>query len=198
MKYSEEEAVTHVYITTIQNPDATLYVDDTLILDVVCTDNGSTVLSPTLTYQSSDTDVATVSSVGVVTCIAEGTATITTTFNSVSDTLNLTVQSELIPDNYTVSVSGASTVKLNSNITLTSTIFNNGVEDLSKSVNWSFSNQDGSSNVYASLVSSTGNGITLKATNNNSYVGKYVVVRASKSDDNLVFAEHVVQIKSLI
>lgn len=197
MKYSEVEATTHTYTTTIQNPDSTLYVDDTLTLSVICTDNGSTVSSPILTYSSSDTDVATVSSVGVVTCIAEGTALITATFNSVSGTLNLIVQSEVIEDNYTVLVSGASTVKLNSNITLTSTIYNNGTEDSSKSVTWTFSNQDLSSNIYCTLVSSTGSSITLKATSNNSYVNKYVVVRASKSDDALVYKDFVVQIKSL-
>ena len=196
VEYSEELQENHVYTVTILNTDAILHINNTLALDVICTDNSQVVTSPTITYLSSDTDVATVLN-GVITCLAEGTVIITTTFNSVSDTLNLTVQSEVIPDNYTVLVSGSSTVKLNSNITLTSTVFNNGAMDESKSVTWSFSNQDGSSNVYVTLVSSTGSSITLKATSNNAYVNKYVVVRGTKSDDVLVYDEHLVQIKSL-
>jgi len=187
----------HIYTIDIQNSDATLNASDTLTLDVVCTDNSVIVTSPTITYSSSDITIATVSTSGVVTCIAEGIAVITATFNSVSDTLNLTVQSATIPDNYTVSITGASTVKLNSNITLTSTIYNNGVEDGSKSVVWTFSNQDGSSNVYCTLVSSTGSSITLKVTSNSSYINKYVVVRGSKSDDALIYYDFVIQIKSL-
>jgi len=186
----------HVYTVDIQNSDVTLNVNDTITLNIICTDNNQQVISPTLSYQSSNINVATVSN-GVVTCLVEGTTIITATYNGVSDSINLTVQSAVIPDSYTVSITGANTVKLNSNINLLANIFNNGVVDASKSVIWSVSNQDSSNNVYVSIVSQDGSNITLKATNNSSYVGKYVVVRASKNDDVLVFYDHTIQIKSL-
>ncbi len=196
LSFSETEATTHTYTVTIQNPDTTLYVNDTLTLDIIATDNSQQVTSPTLTYSSSDTDVATVSN-GIVTCIAEGTAVITVTFNSITDTLNLTVQNETITDDYSVLVTGATTVKLGANITLNASVYNNGVLDTSEGVTWTFSNQDSSSNIYCTLVSSTSTSLTLKATSNSSYVGEYVVVRGTKSDDSSVYKDFVVQIKSL-
>lgn len=186
----------HVYTVTIQNSDSTKYVNDTLTLNVIATDNSTQVFSPTLSYQSSNISAATVTN-GVVTCLSEGTATITVNYNGVSDSISLTVQvAEIIP-NYTVSITGATTVKLNNNITLTSSLFNNGVVDLTKSVVWNVSNQDGSGNGYVTIISQDGSNITLKAVNNTAYVNKYIVIRASKSDDNLVYDEHIVQIKSL-
>jgi hypothetical protein len=196
LSYSEQAQETHTYTVTIQNPDTTLYIDDTLTLNIIATDNLQQVSSPTLTYSSSDTDVATVSN-GIVTCIAEGVAVISVTFNSITDTLNLTVQSEAISDDYTVLVSSANTVKLGANITLSASVYNNGSLDTNKSVVWNISNQDQSSNSYVTIVSQDGTSITLKATNNNLYVGKYVVVRANKSDDNSIYKEQTIQIKSL-
>ncbi|MCK9576063.1 MAG: hypothetical protein M0R51_09065 [Clostridia bacterium] len=185
----------HVYVVSILNNDATLYVDDTLTLSVVCTDNSNQVLSPTLTYQSSDINVATVVN-GIVSCIAEGNATITVTYNGISDSINLIIQSEEITPNYIVSITGATTVKLNTNITLTATIFNNGIIDGTKSVIWEVFNQDGTDDTYVSIVSQTSNSIVLKATNS-AYISKYVVVQARKLYDALVFDEHVIQIRSI-
>jgi hypothetical protein len=196
LSYSQVAQESHTYTVDIQNKDTTLYVNDTLTLDVICTDNLQQVTSPTLTYQSSSIEVATVLN-GIVTCVAEGTTVITVTFNGVSDTLNLTVQTEQIQDNYTISITGDSTVKLNSNITLNASVYNNGVLDSSKSVVWNVYNQDQSSNQYLSIVSQDGSSIVLKATNNSSYVGRYVVVKASKDGDSSIYKEHVVQIKAL-
>lgn len=186
----------HVYTVDIQNSDPTLHVNDTLTLNVIATDNSIQVLSPTLSYQSSDINVATVVN-GIVTCIAEGTAIITVSYNGVSDSISLIVQSEVIVDNYTVDIVGSTTVKINSNITLTSTVFNNGTIDLNKSVVWEVYNQDGSSVGYVNIVSFDGSSITLKAVNNVNYVNKFIVVRASKSDDILIYDEHIIQIKSI-
>jgi len=196
MVYSEVEPLVHTFNITIQNSDATLYVDDTLTLNIICTDNGVQVLSPTIIYLSSNINIATVVN-GVITCISEGTAIISATYNGVSDSINLTVQNEVIADNYTIDITGLTTVKLGNSITLTSNVFNNGIVDLSKSVVWNLSNQDLSSNIYLSIVSYDGSSVTLKATSNSAYINKYVVVRASKSDDLSVFDEHLLQIKSL-
>lgn len=195
-KFYEADQESHVYAVTIQNDNATLQVDDTFTLDAVCTVDGQTIALPTLSYSSSNTSICTVSSSGVVTAIDEGTATITVSFNGTTDSISVTVQ-ETVVDDFSVVVSGGSNIILNNNLTLTASIFNNGVIDESKSVTWTFSNQDGSSNVYCTLVSSTCSSITLKSTSNSAYVGKYVVVRGSKSDDATIYGEKIIMVKSL-
>jgi len=195
MVYSETEPLVHTFGITIQNSDATLYVDDVLTLNIICTDNGVQVINPNITYSSSNPLIASVVS-GVITCLSEGSSVISVFYNGISDSINLTVQNEAIVDNYTISITGLTTVKLGNSITLTSNVFNSGIVDLSKSVVWSLSNQDLSSNIYLSIVSQTSS-ITLKATSNSAYINKYVVIRASKSDDLSVFDEHLLQIKSL-
>jgi len=197
MKVTVEEVDSHVFVVEIMNNSGILNVDDNLTLNCVATDNGIVDSSPTLSYLSSNTAVATVSSSGVVTAKSVGTATITVGYGTVSDTLNITVQSASASDDYKVSVSGASTVKLENNITLSATIFNNGVIDSTETVTWTITNNDASSNVYLSLVSSTGSTITLKSTSVSSYVGQLVTIRASKHDDATVYDDFVVQIKSL-
>jgi len=196
MVYSETEPLVHTFGITIQNSDATLYVDNTLTLNIICTDNEVQVINPNITYSSSNPLIASVVS-GVITCLSEGSSVISVFYNGISDSINLTVQNEAIVDNYTISITGLTVVKLGNNITLTSNVFNSGIVDLSKSVVWNLSNQDLSSNIYLSIVSQTDSSITLKATSNNSYINKYVVIRASKSDDLSVFDEHLLQIKSL-
>jgi len=196
MVYNETEPPVHTFGITIQNSDATLYVNDTLTLNIICTDNLQQVLSPTIIYSSSNPLIATVIN-GVVTCISEGTAIISATYNGISDSINLTVQNEIIADNYIVDIIGTKTIILSSAITLNASVFNNGVIDITKSVVWTLSNQDLSSNIYVSIVSQTESSVTLKATSNNSYINKYVVIKANKSDDLSVFDEHLLQIKSL-
>ena len=196
MAYSETEPLVHIFGITIQNSDATLYVDNNLTLNIICTDNSQQVLSPTIIYLSSNIEVATVVN-GVITCISEGTAVISATYNGISDSINLTVQNEMIADNYIVDIVEVKTIILNSTITINASVFNNGNIDITKSVVWTLSNQDLSSNVYVSIISQNGSSLTLKATSNNSYINKYVVIRASKFDDNSIYDENLLQIKSL-
>jgi uncharacterized protein YjdB len=54
--------------------------------------NGATMASATVTWTTSDAAVATVSSVGLVTSVADGTATITATSGSVSATASVSVE----------------------------------------------------------------------------------------------------------
>ena len=65
---------------------------DTTQLTVTVKDaNDSTMVSPTVSWTTSDTTVATVSDVGLVTSVADGTATVTATSGSASDTASVTV-----------------------------------------------------------------------------------------------------------
>ena len=86
--------VNNVYVTSISLNTSTayLYVDDTKQLSA--TVNPSTATDKSVTWSSSNTNVATVSSTGLVTAIAEGTATITCKANDgsgVEATCNITV-----------------------------------------------------------------------------------------------------------
>ena len=189
----------HIYTVSILNGTTALFrQNETLQLNVTVSDN-SIILSPTptITYSSSNVAICTVSTTGLITGIGVGSCIITASANGVSSSISITVSS-VIYDNYTVNITGNSTVKLNNSITLTSHVLNNGIEDLSKTVLWSFSNQDLSSNIYVSFVSSTGNSLTLKATINSSYVNKYVIIRATKADDFSKYFDFVVQVKSLL
>jgi len=191
MSYSEVEQIFPVFSVEILNGES--LSTNTLKDDVVLSSNLR------LTYASSNELVATVNN-GLITPVAIGNSTITVSLasdSSVSDSISITVEEVSVVDNYTVSISGATTVKLNNSITLTASVLNNGIVDLTKSVLWSVFNQDGSSNEYVSVVSQDGSNIILKAANNSSYVNKFVVIRASKSDDSSVFDEHNVQIKSI-
>ncbi len=67
------------------------FADTASLVPTVKDANDSTIVSPTVTWASSDTTKATVSSAGLVTAIANGTATITATSGSVSKTATATV-----------------------------------------------------------------------------------------------------------
>jgi hypothetical protein len=193
----EQEIPVHDYTISILNGSSVIIAkNNTLQLNTFVTDNSVEVLSPIITYTSSNEDIATVSNDGVISCLEVGSATISATYIDVSSSIELTVQEEVIPDNYTVSITGANSIKFNSSITLTATIFNNGIIDGTKSVIWEVFNQDGTDDTYVSIVSETSNSIDLKATNS-AYINKYVVVRAKKLYDALVCDEHIIQIKSL-
>jgi hypothetical protein len=188
----------HTYTISITNGSTGSYgIGQDIQINVEVYMDGVLMDSPVVQYVNANEEVATISSLGLLSTIGSGTTIVTVTSHSVSDSIAIEVTDEVVTDVYTVDVSGANTVKLNNNVVISGSVFNNGVVDSGKIITWSFSNQDGSGNAYLSLVSSTSSSITLKATSNSSYVGKYVVVRGSKSDDALVYDEIVVQIKSL-
>jgi len=66
---------------------------DTATLVATVTDAGGNIISgATVTWATSSSSVATVSSAGLVTAVADGTATITATSGSASGTATVTVQ----------------------------------------------------------------------------------------------------------
>jgi len=189
----------HTYAVLILNGSTALFrQNETLQLNVNVSDN-SILISPTpiITYSSSNINICTVSTTGLITGVSVGGCTISVSYGAVTSSIAITVNA-VVYDNITVSITGATTVKLNNSITLTSSILNNGIVDGTKTVLWSISNQDLSSNVYLSVTSQTGNSIVLKATSNSSYVNKYIVIRATESDNFSKFFDFTVQIKSLL
>lgn len=201
MEYAVEEVEEHLFeITILNGENIKISQSETLIIDVELKDNGVIVTSPALLYSSSDESIVTIDDSGLITGISIGNAIITCKLQNnetVCDTINVTVEEIPIEDSFSINISGETTVKLGNDITLTANVLNNGIVDIAKSVIWFVTNQDGSNNQYVSIVSQDGNSITLQATDNSSYVNKYVLIRSIKNDDNDVYSEHLVQIKSL-
>ena len=84
--------------------------------------NGATISNASITWASSSSSVASVSSTGLVTAVAEGTATITATSGSVSGTASVTVlalppQIAFVRDSeiYVMDVDGSNQVNLTNN-----------------------------------------------------------------------------------
>lgn len=98
------ENMTHYYTVYVTaDPESislpvskTLTIQETVTLEPTVTPNGAT---STLTWSSSDTSIATVSSTGDVTGISAGTAVITvTTQNGLSATCKVTIEDTVLPD----------------------------------------------------------------------------------------------------
>lgn len=190
LQYSEVEQVipTFNYGITILNGDTvSISQNDTLTLDIVCTDNGLPVLSPILSYQSSNPLVAIVIN-GIVTCLSEGTAIITVTFNNISDSLNLTVQSAAIVDNYTLSITGANSIKTGQSSNYNATVYNNGIQVAGVNCIWNLIG------TYASITSQDYTSCAVKA---GSTSNQSVTLRASKSDDASISVDKIINITSL-
>ncbi|GEP65194.1 hypothetical protein CBE01nite_29620 [Clostridium beijerinckii] len=106
----EVKKIPHTYTIALDSSSQSLFTGNTHQIIATCTDNGSAVSSPVVSFVSSDTSIATVSSTGLVTTIASGTATITATYENVSATLSLTVTVEPVAV-YTENWSQTTTIK---------------------------------------------------------------------------------------
>lgn len=190
----------HTYTLTIDNGDtANVLLNDVLPLNVTATDNGATVENPVIIFTSSDSNIASVDNSGQVMGISLGQAVITAKLkyhDTILDSITVTT-TENISHSYSLTITGSSTVIIGFSQSYVAHIFDNGEEIFDKSVVWSIRNQDGTSTAYATITASTGNSATVKAASNSSYVNKYVILKAVLSDDDSVFNEYIIQIKSL-
>jgi hypothetical protein len=195
--------VVHTYVLNIGNGNAAnLSLNRTVQLNISVTDNGGVMTTiPDLTYLSSDPDIVAVDNTGKLMGINTGTAIITCQMayrSEVKAMINITV-TEMVSHQYTINVSGSTIVKLGQRKSYVANSYDNGIEIFDKSVAWTIRNQDGTDTpAYATITASTGNGVTVKASDVPAHILKYVVLRATLSDDASVFKEITIQIKSLI
>jgi uncharacterized protein YjdB len=129
-----------VATVTLAPPTATVFVAFTQQLTPTLKDAGGHVLTGrTVTYQSSNTNVATVSSSGLVTGVAPGSATITATSEGKSGTSTITVTNAPVS---TVTVTpNPSSVNVGLTTTLTATLKDANSNTLTgRSVTWQSSN----------------------------------------------------------
>jgi len=167
--------------------------------NVVVTEN-----IPSYEIISTDENVITVDSVGTVTPIALGSASIIARLidnPSISTSIEVTVNEAPIVDNYAIEITSSNgttnAIKLGQALLYTANITNNSTTVTDKTVNWSVVNEDGTSNVYVSVIETTGTTITLKGSSNSSYVNKYFLLKAVLSDDNTITAQLRIQLKSI-
>jgi hypothetical protein len=191
----------HTYALIINNGDtANVLLNDIYPLNVIATDNGTTIVNPAITFTSSNTNYVSVDNNGKTMGISLGQALITaklTYHDTVMDSITMTTV-ETLTHAYYITITGSITIRLGMSSSYVSHVYDNGIEVFDKSVVWSIKNQDGTTATpYSTISASTGNGATVKATSSSTYVNRYVILRATLSGDATVFKEFIIQVKSL-
>lgn len=113
------------YSILVNPSSVSMNVSDTLMLDVKVLNNGTEIVSPDLTYISSDNDVCSVDTSGVIEAINEGTAVIAVVYKNVSINIDVTV-SQVPVNNYSVIIAGDSTVYRARTKVYSCTFYDNG------------------------------------------------------------------------
>lgn len=187
---------TKTYVVEILNgASSNVDVNGTLQLNVKVTEDGTTVTMPVL-YESSDTNIATVDSTGLISGLAEGTCTITARLQdnpTIQDSITINVQAVALPDNWSVTIEGVDSIKKTYTATYTGKVLNNGVQDTSKTVTWAIVATDETTS-FSTITSQNGTSCTVKAGGTQN---KYIVLRATRTDDTSMYAEKTIQIKAL-
>ncbi|MHB8065437.1 MAG: hypothetical protein ACYDG2_22960 [Ruminiclostridium sp.] len=189
----------HAYLLTISNGETMeVPLNDIAQVNVTVTDNGTIMTTlPPLTFLTSNSNVVAIDNTGKLMGISAGMATITAkmTYNtSIFDTITVIVV-ENVNHLFTMSITGNATIKANRSDSYVAHVFDNGMEVFDKTAIWSIRNQDGTGTLYATITASTGNGATVKA---GSTYPKYVILKATASDDSALFAEFTIRTVSLI
>ncbi len=172
------------------------YAESTLQLNVQCKEDGEIVTSPTVIYSSANETIATVSTTGLITLHGTGDVVITATYGTATDTI--TIHGDIADvNNYNINITPFDdTLKLSRSIVLTGQVMNKGVVDVTRHVNWSIINLDGTSDVYATITPNVDT-CTVLAGNSSTIANKYIVVRASLIGDATVFYEKQIKIINL-
>ena len=140
--------------------------------------NGTTAALSGITWSSSTASVASISTSGVLTGVAEGTTTITATSNSLSNSVDITILPPTLDSIAVVSSNGSSSVPLGTTLQLTARgSFSNGVTQDLSDVAWS----SGSAGI--ATISATGLVTSVSAGN--------VTLTAEKSGESATFAATV-------
>lgn len=141
-----------VSTVTITPPGASITAGKTSQLTATLKDaNGNTLTGRTITWSSSATNIATVSSSGLVTGVAVGTATITATSEGKSGTANVVILAPILAVGSVTVTPATQTIIATGTTTLTATVKDiNGTTVTDRAVAWS------SSNTSIANVSSSG------------------------------------------
>ena len=197
MEYSQESQEEHVYQLTILNGDNIQIAQSQLLtINSELKDNGVIVPSPALLYSSSNESIATISNIGEVTILGLGTVTFTVLLESnliVNDSINV----EIVADeqnNFTVTISGESSIIKNYTKEYSATFKNNGLPIVKESIFW-LTGTDDQPTTFAIITSQD-------ATNNTCNIRGdslgYVKLWVKSVDDEIIMQNGMlIQIKNL-
>jgi len=160
-------------------------VGDTATVVPTVTDAlNATMPSPTVTWATSSSSVATVSSAGLVTAIADGTATITATSGSVDKTATATVSQ--VASSVGLSAASVSLTSPGDTAQLTATVRDANDNTIGgATVTWATSNSSFATVSSAGLVTSVGDGTaTITATSGSASITASAVVTCSTDTDS--------------
>ena len=175
---------------SVSASSATLYVGDTKTIKATVAPSNAT--NKEVTWTSSDSNVAKVSSSGVITAVGKGTATITVTTKDGNYTKNVSVTVKEKVAATGVTISGNTSGTEGGSIQLTATVTPSDAYD--KSVTWK------SSNTVVATVSSSGKvtlkspgTVTITATTKNGISGNYTITVKEKAASYVVKFTPIVQ-----
>ena len=197
MEFVAEEAIEHNFVVEILNGDSIEIQENTnLQLNVEVKDNGN-IMSPTpvVVYTSSDENICTVNSDGLVSAIAVGNCVITASSNGVSDSIVVEVI-ENVQHNITVEItSGNSSIVVSKSSVYACTFRDNGIDVLGTSVYYLTADDGVSSTDLATISNQDSTENTCVVTAGNS-VG-YVKLFASNESGTILSPAYKIQIKPL-
>ena len=183
----------HSYELSIANTQPVgVALGQTTQLLFVVKDNGTQVSTlPEITCTSSDTAIAAVSNAGLITGVANGSATITaflTKYPDVKITIPISVTGQVAPSYSIVLIANPAEVTLGGSVprTVTATLYNNGTQITALPVTWSIKNQDGTATTKASIASYTDTTCKVSAPEDYDNIDAVVVVSAVLKSDSSV------------
>ena len=127
-------------------------------LQLTATVSPTEAADKTVTWKSSNDNVATVSSNGLVTAVGNGTATITVTTKNGSKTATCAVTVNIIPTGVSLNKTSATLTSKGATLQLTATV--SPTEAADKTVTWKSSNENVATVSSSGLVTAVGNGTT--------------------------------------
>ena len=196
-EYVAEEAIEHNFVVSILNGSSIEIQENTsLQLNIEVKDNGNIMSpTPTVTYSSSDENICTVDSGGLVSAIAVGTCVITASSNGVNDSIEVVVI-ENVQHNITVEItSGNSSIVVNKSSTYGCTFRDNGITVPGTSVFYLTADDGVNSTNLATITSqdSAENTCIVTAGNTTGYVKLF----AKNESGSIVSPAFRIQIKPL-
>lgn len=171
------------YTVELSATSLSLDVGTTSQITAVCKTNGVITPTQTVTYTSSDVNIATVSSTGLVTAIASGTVTITATWVEQNKTATLiySIASSAVANIASISVVASGSMLINTTRTITATAKNTDLTvNTTENLTWNVTYPSGFENLFTETVTSDRiHKITLVDTDDWNIVGKFVSVTVS-------------------
>jgi len=192
----EQQVIPTYSLTILNGSSIQIAQSQSLTINVQVTEDGVVIPSPSLLFISSDEDILTISSSGVVTIKDVGTATVSvslTNDNTVTDSIVVAVVAES-QNNYTVQISGSNSIIKGNTSSYTCTFKNNGVQISDNSIFY-LTADDGVSSTNLASISSQDN-----TANNCVVMGNnfgYVKLWVKNDDETIVSQAFRIQIKNI-